>query len=319
MPFSDSNSLPDAKERFYQLPAVADPVKQAARTGRGHYNAATGRTLYDQSAMPMGEHLGKDMERVPAKYYLWLLKRPWFATATNGWEHVRDYIDRHLHEIEARAEKEKDTPTFNPTSASSPLPISASSLPPMPIPSAEPPRLPWHLEDGKSFGMALHRDLGFTCGPFSILAATGIDFNDLVPVLQGLTKPYRGYMNPTQMSETLRKLNVSTNLMQKPTHELIAGTHWRHCIARVQWENPGPSSLSPSPPLRVSASSPYAGWRNITEAYKHTHYIAHHDGWILCTATDPNQWLTATAWADRLHTSATPWHLTHRWFVKARK
>jgi hypothetical protein len=179
--FSHSNDGTNARERFYQLDAVPDPVRTAARQGRGHYNAATGRTLFHQSAMPMGEHLGKDMERVPARYYLWLETQSWFPTASNGWEHIRDYIDRHRQDIETRAEKEAahHISTFDPLS---PAPLNA---PMMPIPIGEPPPLPWP----KDITIGLKREHGFTCGPFALMAATGLPPEAILSVLINLNPP----------------------------------------------------------------------------------------------------------------------------------
>lgn len=304
--FSNPNDGSDARERFYQLDAVPDPVLEAAKTGRGHYNAATGRTLFHQSVMPMGSHAGKLMEQVPAKYFLTLVARSWFTADRNdGWEHVHRYVTNHLQEIKARAAQE-----FEISNLKSQIPLSA---PMMPLPIGEPPALPWPAEAR----MALHRDLGFTCGPFSIMAATGIGFEDLGPVLKKLDKPYRGWMNPTQMRDTLRLLDVSTMLDTKRTQQFITSSRYRWCIARVQWEGPGGASRIGGTPAPFSGE--FAGWRNVMESYKHTHYVAQHDGWILCTAQDPTQWITATQWGDTLLKEKQPWHLTHRWMVGARK
>ena len=93
--------------------APPDPIIQGARGERQvNYNSATGRVLFHQSHMPLGEHAGKIMERVPAKY---LLDR--FHTygrqkpeVRQRWFPIWSYVQRHLAEIEARAGGEKDSP-----------------------------------------------------------------------------------------------------------------------------------------------------------------------------------------------------------------
>ena len=82
-----------AKERFYQLPAPADPVAQAAAARRPHVNAATGRALFRQSMMPVGEHLGKIMERVPADYLRWVATQEWMR-GHRLWGPVWEYVER---------------------------------------------------------------------------------------------------------------------------------------------------------------------------------------------------------------------------------
>lgn len=99
-------SEPCAKERFYQLQPVPDPVVVAAVQRRPHRNAATGRTLFHQSVMPVGLHLGKIMERVPADYFLYIRKtQPWMK-GHHLWGNVWDYIDVNLSEIEVRCARE---------------------------------------------------------------------------------------------------------------------------------------------------------------------------------------------------------------------
>ena len=98
-----------AKEAFYMLPQVPDPVLVAAAQRRPHRNAATGRVLYHQSVMPLGQHAGKIMERVPAAYFLCLItSQPWMKKH-HLWDNVWNYIDVNLAEIEERAEREKTT------------------------------------------------------------------------------------------------------------------------------------------------------------------------------------------------------------------
>lgn len=76
------------------LPAPPDPVAQAASAGRVHVNAATGRTLFRQSIMPVGVHRGKIMERLPAEYLRWVATQDWMK-GHRFWGPVWDYVDRH--------------------------------------------------------------------------------------------------------------------------------------------------------------------------------------------------------------------------------
>lgn len=93
-----------SRDQFPLAKKPWDPIKQSARTGRQHRNAATGYTLFNQSAMPFGEHSGKIMERVPAEYLLWLIEQPW--SGDFKWRNVKVYIALNLEEIKERAAKE---------------------------------------------------------------------------------------------------------------------------------------------------------------------------------------------------------------------
>lgn len=73
--------------------APPDPIAAAKLDGRVHHCRATKGSLFPQSAMPLGEHTGKIMERVPVEYYRWLQGQKWFATAKR-WAQVRDYMER---------------------------------------------------------------------------------------------------------------------------------------------------------------------------------------------------------------------------------
>lgn len=82
-------------------PPPRDPVEVAAAEGRQHVNQATGTVLFHQNAMPIGEHRGKLMERVPARDLLRYaasrdLRRDY------RWLPVIDYVQRHETEIRAR-------------------------------------------------------------------------------------------------------------------------------------------------------------------------------------------------------------------------
>lgn len=128
-----------------------------------------------------------------------------------------------------------------------------------------------------------------TCGPHSIAAACGLTLTDVRAVLEG----YRGWMSPTQVTSALHKLEAPFLLESKmKTQQLCEG------INRIQWEGPW---LDPGKPARI--------------AYFHTHYVAHFNGWVLCTACLSTQWIPVDAWR-RHHLTVepvTPFHVTHHW------
>lgn len=87
-----------------------DPIMQGASGDRPlNYNSATGRVLFHQSHMPLGQHAGKIMERVPALYLLDRFKTygRQNADVRQRWFPVWSYVERHLAEVEARAATEK--------------------------------------------------------------------------------------------------------------------------------------------------------------------------------------------------------------------
>lgn len=78
--------------RFWNT-APADPIAAARADGRDHYNRTLGQVLMPDSFMPRGEHREKTMRNVPAAYYEWLQRQPWFQTSPR-WADVRDYLKR---------------------------------------------------------------------------------------------------------------------------------------------------------------------------------------------------------------------------------
>jgi len=95
-----------------------DPIMQGARGERMiNYNSAVGRWLFHQSHMPLGEHAGKIMQRVPAAYLLHVAKQP-YARQRN-WFPVLSYVQRHRQEIEERAKSEQASPGPVPTGPTS--------------------------------------------------------------------------------------------------------------------------------------------------------------------------------------------------------
>lgn len=101
--------LNDPEKWRWQNTAPPDPVLNGARAGRPNYNSATGFKLFHQSMMPLGEHAGKIMQRVPArdllKYHAEFRtlerkdKRKWFP--------IYSYVQRHLKEIQQRSQTER--------------------------------------------------------------------------------------------------------------------------------------------------------------------------------------------------------------------
>ena len=132
-----------------------------------------------------------------------------------------------------------------------------------------------------------------TCGPHSIAAACGKTLEDVRAAMLRAGVNYRGWMSPTQVTNTLHALGVFPSIQSKlKTMELCDG------INRVQWEG---KWLNPGVPPRV--------------AYFHTHLVAHFSGFVLCTAT-VHGWVPADEWRN-FHTNVlkSPFHITHHWTI----
>jgi hypothetical protein len=128
-----------------------------------------------------------------------------------------------------------------------------------------------------------------SCGPHSLAAACGKRLEEVRAALVN----YRGWMNPTQMKAALGALGQGFALRSHlRTQELCSG------INRVQWEGPW---LNPGVPPRV--------------AYYHTHWVAHFDGWVLCTACAPAKWIPVEIWrsAHLNDDPPSPFHITHHY------
>lgn len=95
------------------------------------------------------------------------------------------------------------------------------------------------------------------------------------------------------MTAALINLNMSHRLVKGlKTSALCEG------INRVQWEG---SWLNPGVPVAA--------------AYHHTHWIAHSNGFVLCTATCSDMWLQVDRWAEYLAAEKKPWHVTHHYIL----
>ena len=130
-----------------------------------------------------------------------------------------------------------------------------------------------------------------TCGPHSIAAACGLTLDQVRPALSD----YRGWMNPTQMGNALRALGFRYRLISHLRTSIVC-----HGISRVQFEGPW---LNPGVPPTV--------------AYRYTHWVAHYDGWVLCTACEPARWIRIDDWRS-FHLTVepvSPFHITHHYIL----
>lgn len=128
-----------------------------------------------------------------------------------------------------------------------------------------------------------------TCGPHSIAAALGKTLEDVRAVLTN----YKGWMSPTQVTQTLLALGAPHNLKSRlKTWDLCNG------INCIQWEG---KWLNPGVPARV--------------AYFHTHWVAAFDGWVLCTACESAKWIPESSWRHHhlMCEPRSPFHITHHY------
>jgi hypothetical protein len=150
-----------------------------------------------------------------------------------------------------------------------------------------PPPLRFTLAESE----AAHKAWKASCGPHSIAAACGMTLDTVRSSLEG----YKGWMNPTQVTAVLRDQRRPFELKtQLKTDVLCEG------INRIQWEGPW---LKPCAPPRL--------------AYFHTHYVAHRNGWVLCTACLSAEWIRVEDWRNHHLTvePVSPFHITHHWIL----
>jgi len=130
-----------------------------------------------------------------------------------------------------------------------------------------------------------------TCGPHSIAAACDLTLEEVRVAMTG----YKGWMSPTMVGATLAALNRPYSLQKGlKTTTLCEG------INRIQWEG---KWLDPGVPARV--------------AYFHTHYVAHREGWVLCTALFPAIWLPVGLWKQEHDRLGNPFHITHHYILRS--
>jgi hypothetical protein len=149
----------------------------------------------------------------------------------------------------------------------------------------EPPPLNFSAADSER----AHAGWKATCGPHAIAAACGLSLDQ---VRAGLP-PYRGWMSPTMVEQTLNNLRRSYLL-----HKGLKTSNLCNGLNRVQWEG---EWLKPGVPARV--------------AYFHTHWVAAWDGWVLCTTCEPTRWIPERSWRHfHLMTEPrSPFHVTHHY------
>jgi hypothetical protein len=128
-----------------------------------------------------------------------------------------------------------------------------------------------------------------SCGPHSIAAMLGLSLDQ---VRQQLVD-FRGWMSPMMVGDALRRLGAGYSLRKGlKTRGMCAG------LNRVQWEG---SWLNPGVPAAA--------------AYAHTHWVAHVDGWVLCSLVDPAAWVPLDVWKREVARMQPPWHVTHHYSV----
>lgn len=102
----DSDDLRHRK--WNDCPPPRNPAKVAAREGRHHENQATGRVLFPDNVIPIGEYTGRPLRQVPARE---LLRYAACSDLTANpkdplcqrWAAVVDFVDRHRPDLEQRA------------------------------------------------------------------------------------------------------------------------------------------------------------------------------------------------------------------------
>jgi hypothetical protein len=108
------------------------------------------------------------------------------------------------------------------------------------------------------------------CGPNALAAALDLSLRE---VKKGVVDPFPGYMNPTQMAAALSYFSVKFAAEKNlHTKELRDG------IGYIQWDG-------------AWVRSSYRQAR-----YRHTHWIACHDGWVFDPGSQRFGWHTADAW-----------------------
>lgn len=132
-----------------------------------------------------------------------------------------------------------------------------------------------------------NNEWGASCGPHSIAAMLGLSLDQVREHLVD----FRGWMSPMMVGDTLRRLGAAYTLRKgMKTRGMCVG------LNRVQWEGPW---LNPGKPAAA--------------AYAHTHWVAHVDGWVLCSLVDRASWMPLDAWEREVAKTEPPWHITHHY------
>lgn len=136
---------------------------------------------------------------------------------------------------------------------------------------------------------AAHDEWGANCGPHSLAAALGKSLTEVRPHIGD----FKGWMSPTMIERALRSMEVNFHPAKNICTPLLCNG-----LNRIQWHG---KWLNPGVPARV--------------AYRHTHWVAHSNGWVLCTACDPYAWQLDQVWRAWLSCHQPPWHVTHHYFL----
>jgi hypothetical protein len=145
---------------------------------------------------------------------------------------------------------------------------------------------------------AAQEEWGANCGPMSLAAALALDLPTVRQLLAPVGFEGKGYTNPTMLEAALTRAGINfTRKTGLYTSALAEG------ISRIQWEGPW---LKKGVPFGV--------------AYRHTHWVAHCQGKVLCTATGLINWLPIAEWRDLVGKvcreeipHCTGWHATHHY------
>jgi hypothetical protein len=130
---------------------------------------------------------------------------------------------------------------------------------------------------------------GANCGPHSLAASLGLN---LAQVRTGLGT-FRGWMSPTMIEHALSSLGAEYAVRKGLKTATLCGG-----VSRIQWEGPW---LDKGVPASV--------------AYHHTHWVAHVDGWVLCTVVNPSEWVRISEWGNALRSLGYSWHVTHHYIL----
>lgn len=155
---------------------------------------------------------------------------------------------------------------------------------------AAPYRLPWTPGELD----AHHTEWGCNAGPCAIAAATGRRLREVRAALEGFT----GWVNPAMMSAALLRLGYAPAISEPSRPHRVQTL----CdgINRVQWHGAW-----------------LAAGMHPAAAVRHTHWIAHRGGWVLCTATAFDRWQPLAHWQEAQAGAGRAYHITHHFHISA--
>ena len=145
-----------------------------------------------------------------------------------------------------------------------------------------------------------HEEWQATCGHHAIAAACGISLDAVRAAFPKLC----GYTSPTMLMTTLHALQRGFSVQRPGTilarHSPASGP----AMFRIQWEG---TWLNPEVPKAA--------------AYKHTHWVAICDGWVLDPMLHTTVWYPLAVWprivdhAIKDMHRVTGWHFTHAYIL----